>query len=255
MLTALVANAPTANAQSDDGLTLVELYTSQGCSSCPPANTVLGAVAARGDVLALSFSVDYWDYLGWRDTFARPEFTARQRAYMARMSTRSVYTPQMVIDGRFDVVGSNRSRVTNALDQAANDRAKRAPRVTPDIRMDAKTRNHVHVRIPDGAPPPDGAADIWYATYTPGRTVVRVRAGENRGRSVEHFNVVTKLARMGEWTGAARAFDIPLNPGEALAVFLQCADFGEIFSATTYRSAEADRAQASTVAAQYGDQG
>ena len=117
--TALLADRPAVARDPDARPTVVELFTSQGCHSCPPADAYLGVLSGRDDIIALAHHVDYWNYIGWKDPFSSPQATERQHSYARAMRKRSVYTPQMVIDGRYDAVGSRRSQVDRAIDRAA----------------------------------------------------------------------------------------------------------------------------------------
>src|SRR5437868_14761375 len=122
LVSALLAAAPAVAGETTRPI-VVELFTSQGCSSCPPADALLGELARRDDVLPLAFHVDYWDRLGWKDPFSSAAATARQRTYARQLDAANVYTPQMVVDGRIDVVGSYRDQVLRAIDRARQDAA------------------------------------------------------------------------------------------------------------------------------------
>ena len=174
--------------------TVVELFQSQGCSSCPPAITNVNALADRPDILALSFGVTYWDYLGWKDTFARPAFTERQRDYARGIHT-TVYTPQVVIGGRSDLVGINRAELTAAIARAQA--SKDAPAVTV-------TGNQVAVSAAGAA-----NADVWLVRYDPRDQKVDIAAGENSGVLLSHRNIVRALVRLGAWSGAAQNYALP----------------------------------------------
>jgi hypothetical protein len=197
---------PAAAAQSaGGGPVVVELFTSQGCSSCPPADRLLGDLRGRDDVIALSLHVGYWDYIGWSDPFAKARFTERQRSYMRRLDLRYVYTPQMVVDGRLDVVGSRRGAVERQIDRAK----RRGDRVMP--RLEQRADGAVAV-IPAGqsARP----ATVWLALYD-GKHRTRVPRGENAGRELANYNVVRELKRLATWTGAR--LEIPLDLARARA--------------------------------------
>ena len=182
--------------------TVVELFTSQGCSSCPPANANLASISERPGVLALSFGVTYWDRLGWPDTFAKPEFTARQVAYEPPLHRDGPFTPQMVVDGRADTVG-NRLAAVEALIAASRHGDR------PMLRI-----GKADVAIGAGAAPASGA-DVWLVTYDPRLVDVPVGRGENAGRTLPHKNVVHALERIGAWRGTAT--DLPL-PAAALGL-------------------------------------
>ncbi len=193
---AAVAVLLTGAAPASVSPVVVELFTSQGCSSCPPADAALAQVADRPDVIALSFGVTYWDRLGWRDTFARPEFTERQRAYARRLG-HDPYTPEVIAGGREDSVGNSR-RIVDALIAAAA-RAPAATRVTA-------TPGEAWIAA---GVAPRGGADVWLVRYDPRTARVPVKAGENNGKTLPIRNVVRSLTRLGSWEGPAVRFALP----------------------------------------------
>lgn len=207
---------------------VVELFTSQGCSSCPAANAVVGRLAARDGVLPLSVSVDYWDYLGWRDTFAKPEFTARQRGYSKSLLNRHIYTPQMVVDGARDVMGRNEEAVTGAIAE----RRGTLPE-GPSLNV-GWVEQRLSIAVGAGDAPRRGA-DVWLVAFTPGEQDVPVARGENRGRKVAHFNVVTGIERLGGWTGAEARFEATAPASGAAAILVQTAEHGPVLSAAEIR--------------------
>src|ERR1019366_1400750 len=180
----VVPGAITAPARAAaKGPAVVELFTAQGCASCKQANQMIAQIARRPGVIALTWSVDYWDYLGWKDTFAQPEFTARQRAYGRRLGPRDVYTPQVVVDGAAQVSGDD-TDVVEALIRKAEHNRQRPPKI----------RILVGGRVRVGAATTDrGGADVWLVRYDPHEQDVRVTAGDNRGAVVVHQNVVRQL--------------------------------------------------------------
>ena len=184
---------------------VVELFTSQGCSSCVAADALLGDVATRPGVLALTLAVDYWDYLGWSDTFARPEFTARQRAYMQPLAVREVYTPQVVVDGASQAAGADRKKIELLIRQA-----QRAKGPAPSMHFS----RHGKVAIGSGRAP-RGGADVWLVRYDPSKQEVTVKRGENRGQTLVQRNVVRQLVRLGPWFGKARIYAAPPAPSGA----------------------------------------
>ncbi len=184
---------------------VVELFTSQGCSSCPPADALLNELAARPDVVALSLHVDYWDYIGWKDPYASPQYTARQKNYADSLNLRYVYTPQIVVDGRTNVVGSRRAEVIEAIEAAAK-------RDRP-MGITFATGNGGTVIIPEGHAPDEGAT-VWLAVYDREHTT-QIKRGENAGRSLVNANVVRSFERLGTWTGAR--LEIPLDLAGARA--------------------------------------
>ena len=191
-----------AEATGNEQPTVVELFTSQGCSSCPPANANLAMISERPGVLALSFGVTYWDQLGWPDTFAKPEFTARQVTYERPLHRDGPFTPQMVVDGHADTVGNRLAAVEQLI--AAS---RKGDRPTLDI-------GKANVVVGSGTAPASGA-DIWLVTYDPRLVDVPVGRGENAGRILSHKNVVHSLERIGSWQGIAT--DLPL-PTAALGL-------------------------------------
>ena len=200
---------------------VLELYQSQGCSSCPPANANLNALSARPDVLALSFAVTYWDRLGWPDRFAQRAFTERQWDYARANARGSVWTPQLVINGRAATVTGR-----DAGDIAAQIARAGAPRGGPEITVVAG-----QIRLAAGpAPRP---ATIWLVRYDPREQAVAVTAGENDGRTLPHRNIVRQLETIGRWTGAAMTVRVPAgaDPAWRSAVLVQAGAGGPITAA------------------------
>ena len=205
-------------------VTLVELYTSQGCSSCPAADEFLGELAKRPDIIPLSFHVDYWDYIGWKDPFAKPQFTKRQRSYSGQFKRGYVYTPQMIVQGAFDATGSDRSVVENAILEA-----KHFENV--DISIERVKDGGMVIAIGNRK---GSSAGVWLAFFD-GVHVTKVKRGENRGRTVKNYNVVRSLDRIGDWQGDA--ISIPVSKEQmsregkgrdGCAVFLQADEKGPI---------------------------
>jgi hypothetical protein len=218
---AFIGSASPAGAADATRPTVIELFQSQGCSSCPPANAALIELTARDDVLALNFAVDYWDNLGWKDTFASPQFTARQWAYARAMGNGEVYTPQIVVNGRIAGVGADVGEM-----RALAARADRGA-AGPELRLEPGA-----VTIGAGSAPPQGA-DVWLARYDPKVVEVAVRRGENAGRTLAHKDVVRQLVLLGHWSGAAERLALPpaSQPGLAEAVLVQAAGAGPILAA------------------------
>ena len=201
---------------------VAELYTSQGCSACGAANGLVETLARRPGVLPLTFAVDYWDYLGWTDTFAKPEFSARQRAFMRRLAQRDVYTPQVVVDGRGQAAGARADRIDALIRDAARGRAT-APR------LHFLSRRLVRV---DAGPAPRGVAEVWLVRYEARPEPVEVRDGEARGERVTYVNAVRELTRLGTWSGRQRTFTLPKADNERLrtVILLQGAKGGRILA-------------------------
>jgi len=203
---------------------IVELFTAQGCSSCIQASAHAADLADKDGVLPLTFSVDYWDYLGWTDTFARPEFTERQKAYAKRLGLREVYTPQVIVEGRHQVAGGQATKVDALVKQAA-----RAPKDPPDMLYMENGKIAVgssRYRLP-------GGGEVWLVRYDPRRTEVEVKKGDNKGETVEERNVVRQLVRLGRWRGRPTAFKLPPADEEGLEtlVLVQQTGGGRIVAA------------------------
>lgn len=214
--------APTANvAPPASALTVVELFTSQGCSSCPPADALLGELAKRGDILPLAFHIDYWDRLGWKDPFSLAEATTRQRAYARTLGKSNVYTPQMLINGARDVVGSNRIAVTNAI-------ASAVPAIVPVALTAGK--GDLAIRIGSGM----GEGKLWLVTFDP-RHETQVRAGENAGRKLVNVNIVRSLETLGDWSGQELTLSYALPPSGRGAALLLQGPSGRILGAAAIR--------------------
>jgi hypothetical protein len=191
--------ASAAPARPSAAPVVVELFTAQGCSDCPEANQLLMRLADEPNVIALTYAVDYWDYLGWKDTFARPEFAARQRAYRKAMKLRDVYTPQIVVDGRRQLTAVETDEVEAAVREEA-----RKDIYQPDMLFLGPTR----IAIGSGRAP-RGGASVWLVRYDAQEHDVEVKRGENRGQTVHHGNVVRELVRLGSWRGRPAMFRLP----------------------------------------------
>jgi len=205
-------------------VTVVELFTSQGCSSCPPANANLIHLKDEPGVLALSFSVTYWDYLGWKDIFGRKTYTARQEMYEAPLGESGAFTPQMVIDGRISLVGRDLAKVQSAVQKSAARPRKGAPTIALE-----KER----VSISAGAAP-SRPADVWLVRYDPHVVNVAIRRGENTGRTLPQSNVVHGLVYLGRWSGSPANFPRgPVSFGGKTAILVQSPQGGPILAAAT----------------------
>lgn len=174
---------------------VVELFTSQGCSSCPPADAYLSELARDPRVLALSMHVDYWNGLGWKDPFSSAEVTQRQRDYARALGGRFVYTPQAVVMGRAQAVGSHRADVARLIARA---RAETPP--PPRVDILHPERDRLVIRV--GAKPFVGRATVWLVSYDT-RHTTKIPVGENGGRTLSYSNVVRGIRAVGQWTGAA----------------------------------------------------
>lgn len=223
VVTGVLAFASWMPAMADDGKAtrpvLVELFTSQGCSSCPPADAVLRDLSTQSDVLPLAFHVDSWDYLGWADPFASAAFTARQRSYAQRRGF-SMYTPQVVIDGRSDTVGSNRSGVGAGIAQA-RDAAKS---VAAAISRDGADVN-ITVGGTLGTATANGATagNVYLVSFDSSQSTA-IKRGENAGRNILYANVVRSMRVIGEWRNAPLKLTEHLRAderGERLALIVQ----------------------------------
>lgn len=214
----LVAGATAAAARPP---VVVELYTAQGCASCGDADELAAKLDERPDVLVLTFPVDYWDYLGWPDTFAKPEFTARQKAYVTRLDLREPYTPQVVVDGRDQAPGLKPDAVERLVREAQG-----ADRNPPEIAFIGPRR----VDVGSGRPP-KGGAEVWLVRYEPGAQEVAVKSGDNRGRTVVQRNVVREIKRLGAWRGRPTAYRVPkADDGLKTVVLVQAAKGGRVLA-------------------------
>jgi hypothetical protein len=206
-----------------EGPWAVELFTSQGCSSCPPSDAYLGKLARRPDIVALSYHVDYWDYIGWKDPFATRDTTERQRAYARVLKQRYVYTPEMVVDGIGHDTGRDRGAIESLLAQAQ----RRSPRrATPGLSRAVGGPLTITLAASDL----DGPADVTLMIYDR-RHATPVASGENQGRMIENFNVVRSLQVLARWNGAAASWTVDadrLQPGQGAAVIVQHADHGAV---------------------------
>jgi hypothetical protein len=210
---------------------VVELFTSQGCSSCPNADALLGKMANRDDVIALSLPVDYWDYLGWKDTLASPKFSERQRAYASTRGDGAIYTPQAVVNGLVHVNGADEGVIQNTIDKTG----KTVATAYVPIRL---TENKERLVVETGsavAGVPAKEATLWLAVIAANVTVPITR-GENQGKTVTYNNVVRELMPIGMWNGKPMTVQLErhsfMRPGaDRCAVFLQQGKAGPIVGA------------------------
>src|SRR5712691_9884125 len=204
-----------APVQAGERPIVVELFTSQGCSSCPPADALLAGLASRPEVLALSFHVDYWDRLGWKDPFSSPEATRRQHRYAELLGLATVYTPQIVVDGKWQAVGSDRGEVERALDAARRDGNEVPVALVVD---------HGRAQITLG-PAGEGVSGAVLLIGFDRRHVTAVERGENGGRTLAHVDVVRSVAEVAQFDGRARAIEVPIqSPSDRVAAIVQAPD-------------------------------
>ncbi|MEM1386973.1 MAG: DUF1223 domain-containing protein [Pseudomonadota bacterium] len=217
----LVGSAP-ATAQTS-GPVVVELYTSQGCSSCPPADKLLGELTTRDDVIPLSLHVDYWDYIGWKDEFGSPMHTARQKGYARAGGHRMVYTPQMVVGGVDHVVGFKPMKLVELIEAQKR-------QVAPVSLELARSGDRVEISLRPTAPI-DGTVYVQLVRYMPEATV-SIRRGENAGRTYTYHNVVTAMTILAEWDGVGPiTLDTAITGDDRAVVIVQLAQFGAIIGA------------------------
>jgi hypothetical protein len=197
---------------------VVELFQSQGCSSCPPANAALNAIADRSDVIALNFSVTYWDRLGWKDIFGNPAYTQRQYDYAKSLGSENVYTPQIVLNGTRAIVGTKAGELNRAITA-----------LTPISGGPTIISEGAKVSVGAG----NGSATVWLVRYDPRTQNVAIRSGENSGRTLPHKNIVRQLSRLGNWNGKAVSFTLPKKdiPGLQSVILVQQGSKGAIIAA------------------------
>ena len=188
-----------------DPRAVVELFTSQGCSSCPPADKIVGELARDPNVIALSMPIDYWDYLGWKDTLADSRFSARQKAYSHSRGDRDVYTPQMIVNGSAQVIGSDRAAIESAIKTTGKSDGVMSVPVTMTL-----SGKQINVSVEAGKAPAAGRGEVWLCSVT--RSVpISIGRGENRGQQLTYYNVVRSLVKVGDWNGGAGSWTIPLE--------------------------------------------
>ncbi|MFD1331053.1 DUF1223 domain-containing protein [Methylopila musalis] len=206
---------------------VIELFTSQGCSSCPPADRLAKELSRDGNNLVLTLPVDYWDYLGWKDTLATPANTARQKAYASARGDRKVFTPQIIVNGAEATLGGDGAAVAGAVTRAETGTKALTLPVALSV---ADGRVAVTVAAPKG-PLAETRGEVWAFALDRARTV-QIGRGENAGRAVSYVNVVRKMTRLGAWDGDAAHFEVPLDevarPGtDAIAVLVQAGSGGQ----------------------------
>jgi hypothetical protein len=221
---AFIIISPTAPAFAGEPRAVIELFTSQGCSSCPAADKVIGELAHDPSLITISLAVDYWDYLGWKDTLALHGHSNRERAYANARGDREVYTPQVVVNGIAQALGSDKAAIEKAIEQT---RAVAAPLKLP-VTI-AVADGTVTVNVP-AANNENNSGEVWLSPIT-SKAPVTIMRGENSGQTLTYTNVVRRWVKLGDWTGKAASFSIPVSnlPDESyslgdvdrLAVFVQ----------------------------------
>lgn len=196
---------------------VVELFTSQGCSSCPPADKILGELAQDKSVVALSFPIDYWDYLGWKDTLADSRFSARQKAYSHMRGNRGVYTPQAMVNGTTDVLGSDRAGIENAANRTQKVDGVMSVPVTV-----TQGSGQIKVSVAEAG---GKSGEIWICAVSK-QVPITISRGENRGQHITYHNVVRNVLKVGDWNGKAGSWTVPLenisrDGVDAAAVYVQ----------------------------------
>jgi hypothetical protein len=213
--------------KAQDNPVVVELYTSQGCSSCPAADAIMHELAAREDVIALALHVDYWDYIGWKDPFGNPAHAKRQRAYAKAGHRRTIYTPEMVVAGVTDIVGAKPMELSKAIAE----HARQPVLVSLNIARDGDV---IHVQAPEmrsGSAP----MTIHMLRYTPLRTT-EIKRGENRGRTLDYANVVEDWTVLGRWDGRTPlTMNAPVTGDKPVVVIVQQRNAGPILAAARLR--------------------
>ncbi len=195
-----IASAP---ARAEPPRCVVELFTSQGCSSCPPADRLVRELARDPSVVAISWPVDYWDYIGWKDTLAQPMFTARQKAYASARGDGHVYTPQAIINGLVHAVGSDRAEIESAVKAGHG----RKGALTVPLSLSPVATGGLRIEIGNAAGEGPKEALVWLVRIAKERTVA-IGRGENTGESVTYTNVARSTAKVGEWNGHAANIDV-----------------------------------------------
>jgi len=232
----LLGVSPSSQAQPPKTTTpiLLELFTSQGCSSCPPADELLNAWRDKPGVITLSFSVDYWNYLGWHDTLSSPENSERQRDYALARGDGKVYTPQMVVDGITHVNGANEAAIEMAM--------RTAQRRLKDVKVPMSMRAEGNSLVVDIGAAPEASdmreATVWLAVAKDKETVA-INRGENRGKEITYSHPVRELTPIGMWKGKQMTLSLPLTElqtigGDCLVAMLQVEGSGPVLGAAAY---------------------
>lgn len=201
---------------------VVELFTSQGCSNCPPADALLVEYSRQPDIVALSFPVNYWDYLGWKDTLAHAEFTARQKDYAHGRNDRQVFTPQMIVNGKKSCIGSDKAQIEKAIEMSLKGRTS----LPVDVAVQEQNGT-VTVSVQETGEALRRDAQVWVLPVLRTQTVP-IERGENKGKTVTYANVVRGLKRIGEWHGGQARFEVSAQAarggGDGYVVLVQTAE-------------------------------
>jgi len=205
----ICSSVPLQSAQAEPRA-VIELFTSQGCSSCPPADQLLGKLTSDASLIAVSVPVDYWDYLGWKDTLADPHNTARQKAYAHARGDGQVYTPQVVVNGTLHALGSDKAAIELAI---AASRKNGAMSLLPTLTVG---EGRLNVTVPDLVDARAGG-EVWVVGVVKAATIAIAR-GENKGRTITYHNVARRWIKVGDWTGKANSWSIPVQTLKAANV-------------------------------------
>ncbi len=205
----ICSSVPLQSAQAEPRA-VIELFTSQGCSSCPPADQLLGELTSDASLIAVSVPVDYWDYLGWKDTLADPHNTARQKAYAHARGDGQVYTPQVVVNGTLHALGSDKAAIELAI---AASRKNGAMSLLPTLTVG---EGRLNVTVPDLVDARAGG-EVWLVGVVKAATIAIAR-GENKGRTITYHNVARRWIKLGDWTGKASSWSIPVQTFKAANV-------------------------------------
>ena len=188
-----------------DPRAVIELFTSQGCSSCPPADKIIGELAKDPSVIALSMPIDYWDYLGWKDTLADSRFSARQKAYSHARGDRNLYTPQAIVNGSVQVIGSDRASIEGAIKNTS--KADGVMSVPVTMTLSGKLLN---VSVAASKEPTAARGEVWICSVSKA-IPISIGRGENRGQQITYYNVVRNLLKVGDWNGSSGSWTVPLE--------------------------------------------
>lgn len=226
IMTALLLGVQANSVRAENATVVVELFTSQGCSSCPPADALLTRLGEYDEIITLALHVDYWDYIGWKDKFAHPAFTKRQKAYAHSIGTNVIYTPQMVINGSDEVVGT---RTMDVSDLIQAHKAKGLP-----VKLDISRKGDA-LTIKSAPHGQTGNADIILVRYQPSASV-EIARGENAGKTLTHSFIVTEWVDIGDWDGSvAMSETVPVSGSNPIVVLVQSKNHGPILAAARLR--------------------